>query len=186
MTIPKINEEEVALRRINIYKNRHRQFVYVRKWLKKAYLINRDDFRFIGYYQNRIFLVLLTYIFLTVYLNSIWPWPILIAAIVALIIELVFTLSFIKKLSPTKVPDNGINIGFIASALTEERKIVNIKILSYIAIGIVGISLAIFGNYQGFYLIGMYGIGAFGFAQAVFYLYIQDLRKKGTKKHEKI
>ena len=186
MSNSKIKDEDVALRRINIYRNRHRQFVFVRKWLKKAYVINKDNFRFIGYYHNRLFLVLLTFMMMTIYLNSVWPWPVVTALAVWLIAEIVFNYFFIRRLSPTKMPDSDVNIGFIASALHEDHKIVNIKIGSYIAIAIVGAAMAIFGGYQGVYLLGMYGISAFGLAQAGFHIYVQTLRKKGTKKHENI
>lgn len=180
MSTQKMNEEEVALRRINIFRNRHRQFVYVRKWLKKAYVINRDDFRFIGYYQNRLFLILLTFIFMTILLNSVFPWPIVTALAVWLGSEAFFYFFVIKKLSKTKMPDTDINIGFIKSALLESYKITNIKIVSYVVLGIVGIATVIYGGYTGLYLVGMIGITLFGFVQAGFHIYIQTLRKKGT------
>jgi len=178
----KVSEEEVALRRINIFKNRRFQFVFVRKWLKKAYIIEKEDFRFVSYYQNRLFLVLLTFILMTIYLNSVWPWPIIIALVVWILSEAGFYFLLIKRMTPTKLPENDLSIGFIASALNEEYKIVNIKIGSYIAVGIVGGIAIFYGSYEGIYLLGMIGISAFGFIQAGFYLYIQSLRKKGPKK----
>ena len=97
MSNSKIKDEDVALRRINIYRNRHRQFVFVRKWLKKAYVINKDNFRFIGYYHNRLFLVLLTFMMTTIYLNSVWPWPMVTALAVWLIAEIFFNYFFISS-----------------------------------------------------------------------------------------
>lgn len=180
MSTQKINQEEAALRRINIFKNRHRQYVYVRKWLKKAYVINKTDFRAIGYYQNRLFLVILTFIITLILMNSVWPWPIIAALAVWAASEAFFYFFVIKKLDATKYPDFA-NVGFIQSALLEDTKITNIKMVSYFVIGIVAIITAFTGGYEGFYLFGMIGIALFGFIQAGFHIYVQIMRKKGTK-----
>ncbi len=175
----KITEEEAALRRINIFKNRHRQFIYVRKWRKKAYVVTKDNFRFIGYYHNRIFLVLLFFMFTLVMTNTVWPIPVLGSLAVWGIAEALFEFLVVRHYSPTKMPENEAQIGFVASALYEDRKIVNIKIASYFVLGIAAIVTIVYGKYTGVYLVGMIGISIFGFFQAGFYLYIQNLRKKG-------
>lgn len=182
MSTQKMNQEEAALRRINIFKNRHRQYVYVRKWLKKAYVINKTDFRFIGYYQNRLFLILLIFIMMTILLNSVWPWPIVAALSVWAASELFFTFFVVQKFTSTKLPDFASDVGFVQSALLEDPKIINIKIVSYFVLGIVAVITAIVGGYEGLYLVGMYGIALFGFIQTGFHIYVQTLRKKGPKK----
>jgi hypothetical protein len=180
MSTQKINQEEAALRRINIFRNRQRQYIYVRKWLKKAYVINKSDFRAIGYYQNRLFLIILAFIFTLILMNSVWPWPFAVALSVWAASEAFFHFVVIKKLSSTKMPEYA-NVGFIQSALLEDNKITNIKMVSYFVIGIVAIITIVTGDYEGFYLAGMIGIALFGFIQTGFHIYVQTLRKKGTK-----
>ena len=180
--MPKVNitEEEASLRRINIFKNRHRQFVYVRKWRKKAYVINKADFRYIGYYQNRIFLVLLVFMVLTILTNTVAPWPILAALASWGISEAAFEFLVVRHYSSTKFPEDIKEIGFVASAMTEDPKIVNIKIVSYFAVALMSGITAFVSKYEGIYLLGMIGIALYGFFQAVFYISVQMKRKKGN------
>ena len=178
MSKVKISEEEAALRRFNIFKNRKRQLVYIRKWRKKAYVVNRDHFRFIQIYSYRFFAVILVVLFVSVWLDS-WLYALGLAAFLWLIAEGLYEFFFVRHLNSTKMPEKDEQIGFLEGALAEDPKIVNIKMVSFFFIGVVSLAGALMGSYQGVYLVGMLGIAAYGFYQCVFFFYVNQQRKKG-------
>jgi len=178
MSKVQLTEEETALRRFNIYKNRHRQFLYVRKWRKKTYIISRNNFRLIQLYSYRFFAALLVFLFLAVWSSS-WMTASGIALVLWGLMELFYEFFFIRHLQPTKMLEKDEQVGFVDGALMEDPKIVNIKMVSFFFVGVIAFVGALLGNYEGIYLYGMLGISVYGFFQSAFFLYVQKQRKKG-------